>query len=67
MSAEQITELETRLEAAGKTVATLTQENAQLAGKLSDAELLIRKLKRSSRRDESNFRDQLSAARDRRR
>jgi len=66
MSEERIKELEMQLVAAGETAAGLTQQNVELTRKLSEAEGHIKKLKRSSRRDESSFRDQLAAAQSRR-
>ena len=66
MSEERIRELEMQLATAGETAAGLTAQNAELTRKLQDAEGHIKKLKRSSRRDESSFRDQLAAAQNRR-
>ncbi len=52
--------------AANETMAKLTLENAELTKQLSDAESRLKKLKRSSRNDESNLRTQLATAQSRR-
>jgi hypothetical protein len=66
MSELRIKELELQLAAAGETVATLTRLNAELTEKLSDADVRNKKLRRSSRRDETTHREQLSAAQNKR-
>ena len=58
----RIIELELQLVAASEKVAGLAKLNAELTEKLADAELRHKKLKRSARRDESSFREQLVVA-----
>jgi phage shock protein A len=66
MSEQRILELEQQLLTANEAVAKFTLTNAELTRQLSDAETRNKKLKRSSRRDESDFRQQLSIAQSRR-
>ena len=66
MFEERIKELESQLATAGETVASLTRLNAELTERLSDAETRNKKLKRSARRDESSFKEQLAVAQSRR-
>ena len=66
MSEQRILELEQQLLTANETVAKLTLSNTELTRQLSDADTRNKKLKRSSRRDESSFRQQLTAAQGRR-
>jgi hypothetical protein len=66
MSEQRILELEQQLLTANEAVAKLTLANAELTKQLSDADSRNKKLKRSSRRDESSFRQQLSVAQSRR-
>jgi phage shock protein A len=66
MSEQHILELEQQLRTANEAVAKLTLSNAELTKQLSDAEMRHMKLKRSARRDESSFRQQLSVAQSRR-
>jgi len=62
MPEERILELEQQLAAANEVVAKLTLANAELTKQSADAELRNKKLKRSSRRDESSLRQQLTIA-----
>ena len=66
MSEQRILELEQQLLTANEAVAKLTLSNAGLTKQLADAEARNMKLKRTSRRDESSFRQQLSVAQSRR-
>jgi phage shock protein A len=66
MPEQRIKELELQLVTANETVATLTRQNAELTEKVSDAETRNKKLKRSARRDESSFKEQLTAAQNKR-
>ncbi|MBI5693363.1 MAG: hypothetical protein HZC55_25070 [Verrucomicrobia bacterium] len=66
MPEQRIKELEIQLTAAGETVAGLQRRNAELTEQLSDAETRNKKLRRSARRDESTFKEQLAAAHSRR-
>lgn len=63
---KRVTELEQQLLAANEAVAKLTLTNTGLAKQTSDAETRNKRLKRSARQDESSFRQQLSAAQNRR-
>ena len=63
---ERILELEQQLLTANEAVAKLTLANTELIRQLSSADTQNKKLKRSSRRDESSFREQLSVAQRRR-
>ena len=63
---DRIHELEQQLLAANEAVAKLTLANAELTKQLSSADTQNKKLKRSSRRDESSLRQQLTAAQSRR-
>ena len=63
---ERILELEQQLLTANETVAKLILSTTELTRQLSEAETRNKKLKRSSRRDESSFREQLSVAQSRR-
>lgn len=62
----RVAELEQLLAVANETIAKLTVTNTELTKQVSDAETRNRKLKRSSRKDESNFKDQLLLAQTRR-
>lgn len=66
MLEERIKELESQLVTAGEAVTSLTRLNAELTERLSDAETRNKKLKRSARRDESSFKEQLAAAQSKR-
>jgi phage shock protein A len=66
MSEQRILELEQQLLTANEAVAKLTLSNAELTRQLSDAETRHMKLKRSSWRNGSAFRQQLSVAQSRR-
>ena len=66
MLEERIKELESQLATSGETVASLTRQNAELTEKLSDAEARNKKLKRSARRDESSYKEQLAVAQSKR-
>jgi hypothetical protein len=66
MLEQRIKDLESQLVTAGETVASLKGSNAELTERLSDAETRNKKLKRSSRRDESSFKEQLAASQGRR-
>ena len=63
---DRIHELEQQLLIANEAVAKLTLANAELTKQLSSADTQNKKLKRSSRRDESSLRQQLTAAQSRR-
>jgi F0F1-type ATP synthase membrane subunit b/b' len=63
---DRIHELEQQLLAANEAVAKLTLANAELTRQLSEAESHRLKMKRSAKRDESSFREQLSVAQSRR-
>ena len=63
---ERILELEQQLLTVNEAMAKLTLSNAELIKQLSAADTQNKKLKRSSRRDESSFRQQLSVAQSRR-
>ena len=62
----RILELEQQLLTANEAVAKLTLANAELTRQLSEAESHRLKMKRSAKRDESSFREQLSVAQSRR-
>ncbi|MES2693037.1 MAG: hypothetical protein V4773_06155 [Verrucomicrobiota bacterium] len=66
MSEQRIKELELQLATANESVTTLTRQNAELTEKLSDSELLNKKMKRSARRDESSLKEQIAIAQSRR-
>jgi hypothetical protein len=66
MSEQRILELEQLLLTANEAVAKLTLSTAELTRQLSDADTRNKKLKRSSRRDEWAFKEQLSVAQSRR-
>lgn len=66
MPEQRIAELELQLLAANDTILKLTQSNAQLTSSLADAEVRNRKIRKSARRDESSFKEQLAAANSRR-
>lgn len=63
---KHVLELEQQLLVANETVARLTLANTGLIKQTSDAEVRNKKLRRSARQDESSFRQQLSAAQNRR-
>lgn len=63
---KRISELEQQLLAVNATVAQLTLANTDLTKQSADAEIRNKRLKRSARQDESSFRQQLSAAQNRR-
>jgi len=63
MPEQRIIELEHQLLTANESVAKLTLANTELTKQVSDAEVRNRKLKRSSRKDESSFKEQLAVAR----
>ncbi len=63
---QRVAELEQLLVVANESIAKLTVTNTELTKQVSDAETRNRKLKRSSRKDESNFKDQLLLAQTRR-
>lgn len=63
---QRVAELEQLLVVANEAIAKLTVTNTELTKQVSDAETRNRKLKRSSRKDESNFKDQLLLAQTRR-
>lgn len=63
---QRIAELEQLLVVANEAITKLTVTNTELTKQVSDAETRNRKLKRSSRKDESNFKDQLLLAQTRR-
>ncbi len=67
MPDQPMTDLENQLAAANENVARLTAENEELLGRLSDAELLAKKMKRNSRRDSNSLRSQLEVAQNLRR
>lgn len=62
----RILELEQQLLTANEAVAKLTLSNAELTKQLSAADTQNKKLKRTSRRDESSLRQQLTVAQSRR-
>lgn len=62
MPEQRIKELELQLAAASETVASLTRLNAELTERVAEAETRNKKLKRSARREESSFKDQLALA-----
>lgn len=63
---QRIKELEAELATATESVANLTRLNGELTDKLSDAEARNKKLRRSSKRDESSLREQLAIAQSKR-
>jgi len=65
VSTERILELEQQLAAANESIVKLTAANAELTRQATDADLRSKKLRRSSRRDESSLRAQLSVAQNR--
>jgi hypothetical protein len=65
MSEQRILELEQQLLTANEAMAKLTLSNTDLTRQLSDADTRNKKLKRSSRRDEWAFKEQLSIAQSR--
>jgi phage shock protein A len=66
MPEQSIEDLARQLSAASETVLSLTRQNAELTSRLSDAESRNKKLKRSARRDESSFKEQLATAQSKR-
>ena len=62
MPEQRIKELEQQLLTANETVARLTLANTGLTSDLASAELQWKKLRRSSRRDESTLKDKLVTA-----
>ncbi len=66
MSETRILELEKLLATSNESLAKLTMAVTDLTRQLADAETRNRKLKRSSRNDESALKDQLAAAQSRR-
>lgn len=58
--------LEQQLVSAHEAIATLTLANAELTKQLAEAETRNKKLRRSSRNDESSLRAQLATAQNRR-
>ncbi len=66
MSQERIAELELQLAAATAAVATLTLANTGLTEQLEESELRAKKLRRTSKRDESSLKQQLATAQNRR-
>ena len=66
MPDQPILNLEQQLQSANDAVAKLTLANAELTLQLSSAESRNKKLKRSSRNDESVLRSQLAVAQSRR-
>ena len=62
MSEERIKELELQLVTANAAVTNLTGLNTGLTEQLSDAQARNKKLKRTSRRDERDFKEQLAVA-----
>lgn len=66
MLEERIKELESQLATASESVTSLTRSNADLTERLSDAEIRNKKLRRSARREESSFKQQLAVAQSRR-
>lgn len=63
---QRIKELEAELATATESVANLTRLNGELTDKLSDAETRNKKLRRSSKRDESSLKEQLAIAQSKR-
>ena len=66
MSEQRIEELELLLVTANASIATLTASNVELTRNLAGAQVRNKKLKRSARRDQSAFKEQLAAALSRR-
>ena len=66
MPAPQIIDLALQLDVAHEALAKLTLANAELTRLLAEAGSRNKKLKRSSRNDESSFRDQLASVQSRR-
>jgi len=66
MDQARIKELEGLLAAANDALQKLTLANTDLTRQMAGAEMRNRKLKRNSRNDESAFKDQLTAAQNRR-
>jgi hypothetical protein len=66
MSEQRILELEQQLLTANEAVAKMTLSNAELTKKFVDVERQYTRLKHTSRRDESSFRQQLAVAQGRR-
>lgn len=58
----RIKELELQLAGVNESMAKLVLANAGLTTQLADAEVRNKRLKRSSRQDESSFKDQLAVA-----
>ena len=65
MPAERILQLETSLTAATSEITRLTLANTELAKQLADADMRNKRLRRSSKRDESSLRAELSVAQNR--
>lgn len=65
MPEQRIKDLESQLLTANETIAKLTAANAILTESVLVADVRNRKLRRSARNDESNFRDQLTIANNR--
>jgi hypothetical protein len=66
MQAERILELEQLLAVANESLAQSLLKNAELSRQLSDAETRNKRLKRSSRNDESALKQKLTDAQNRR-
>lgn len=65
MPAERILQLETSLTAATGEITRLTLANAELAKQLADSDMRNKRLRRSSKRDETSLRAELSVAQNR--
>lgn len=66
MQEARILELEQLLTAANDTIAQLSRSNTELTRQVADAEMRNKKLKRSSRNDESALKQQITDAQNRR-
>ena len=66
MSDQPLIDLALQLDVAKDALAKLTLANTELTRQLAEAETRNKKLRRSSRNDESSLRDQLATAQNRR-
>lgn len=66
MPQQDVLELEAQLIIAREAVEKLTKANAELTAQLAEAERMLKKSRRNSRRDESGLRSQISDLQNRR-
>lgn len=66
MPEQKIKQLEAELLTAHAAVAQLTKANAELTGRLKDAELAFKRVRRTARQDGNTLRDEISVLQNRR-